>query len=143
MQEVVRTFIQEYNRLHKATILLTSHYMADVQALCERVMVINRGKLLYDGELADLVDRHAPYKRLKVWFEQAVDELDLQAATAGQAVCIEHNALYVELEVARTNISKVSAALLQAFPIVDLTIEEPSLESVISRAFAVGEAEVS
>jgi len=145
MQEVVRKFIQRYNRLHKATILLTSHYMADVAALCERVIVINRGKLLYDGEIADLIERHAPHKRLKLWFAHALDAS--QQASFGHslhidgkpsATIIKQSDQYLELEVARKHISALSARLLQTFAVADLTVEDPSLEDVISQAFAAG-----
>jgi ABC-2 type transport system ATP-binding protein len=144
MQEVVREFIRRYNTLHKATILLTSHYMADVAALCQRVMVINRGKLLYDGEISELIERHAPYKRLKLWFdgEQTAPEALLQESL--QKICgssvkvIKQTEHHVELEVVRQHISAVSAKLLQTLAVADLTIEDPSLEDVISQAFAAG-----
>ncbi len=143
MQEVVREFIRRYNRLHKATILLTSHYMADVAALCQRVMVINRGKLLYDGEISELIERHAPYKRLKLWFDGGREALELLESTllscgdSGLKV-IAQTEHHVELEVARQHISTVSARLLQTLAVADLTIEDPSLEDVISQAFAAG-----
>lgn len=141
MQETVRHFIQQYNQQYRATILLTSHYMADVAALCERVLLINRGRLLYDGDLQELIDRHAPYKRLKVWFERSVTETELHQwliANAEYARSIDRQPHYVELEVKRMHISRVSSALLQQFTVADLTIEDPSLESVITQAFAAG-----
>jgi ABC-type multidrug transport system ATPase subunit len=62
MQARIRDFVREYNRRHGATVILTSHYMADVTALCERVIVIHHGRLLYDGNLRRLVEERAPYK---------------------------------------------------------------------------------
>jgi ABC-2 type transport system ATP-binding protein len=135
MQETVRQFIAEYNRHFKATILLTSHYMADVTALCERVMVINRGKLLYDGSIQQLVDRYAPHKRIKLHFAKPVDRLELVAELGDHAKLADFDAGMAELEVVRTEVSSISAKLFARFPIMDVTIEDPSMESVISRAF--------
>jgi ABC-2 type transport system ATP-binding protein len=146
MQEAMRRFIEEYNRAYRATILLTSHYMGDVTALCERVMVINRGKLLYDGGIAELVDRYSPGKRIR---------LQLSPEQAGEALKRDAMALLSELEAEagadlsefpaivvdapRERVSAISAALLGRLPVVDLTIEEPSMENVIGQAYA-GEA---
>ena len=70
MQRRIRTFIAEYNRRHGATVLLTSHYMADVEALCRRVIVIHHGRLLFDGELAALVQRFTAHKTIVVQLER-------------------------------------------------------------------------
>lgn len=135
MQEAVRHFIGEYNREYKATILLTSHYMADVTALCDRVMVINRGKLLYDGGITQLVDKHAPFKRIKLMFSEPVDEQVLLAEIGDQGHLVLFDQWKAELDAGRGEVSILSAKLLGKFPILDLTIEDPSMESVISRAF--------
>ncbi|UJF31580.1 ABC transporter ATP-binding protein [Paenibacillus hexagrammi] len=74
MQEVMRRFIQDYNQKYRATILLTSHYMADVTALCERVLVIGKGKLLYDGDIAALVDTYAPNKHIRLQLAQRIKQ---------------------------------------------------------------------
>ncbi|WP_284640897.1 ABC transporter ATP-binding protein [Paenibacillus silviterrae] len=149
MQEAMRRFVQQYNQAYKATILLTSHYMGDVTALCERVMVIGRGQLLYDGGMTELIDRYSRKKRvilqlspelaseeLKRRMEQAILELELSA----KAALAEFPK--VILEVPREQVSSVSAALLGRFPVMDLTIEEPSMESIIGRAYTA-EAEDS
>jgi ABC-2 type transport system ATP-binding protein len=141
MQETVRKFIRTYNQKFRATILLTSHYMADVAALCDRVLVINRGKLLYDGQLHELIERHAPYKRLKVWFSQGINLASFHKWLQEQKSLIhviDATTQFAELEVTKADISIISAALLTTFPIADLTIEDPSLESVITQAFAAG-----
>src|SRR5437868_12673858 len=65
MQKRIRSFIAEYNQRYGATVLLTSHYMADVEALCRRVVVIHRGRILFDGQLAQLTDRFAAYKTIE------------------------------------------------------------------------------
>lgn len=143
MQEALRRFILEYNQKFKATILLTSHYMGDVQALCERVMVINRGKLLYDGGMAQLIDRYSPTKRVKLQFAPEMAEKNLKTELENELSILEGNASVaswnfpqVELDISRENVSSVSARLLSRFSIVDLTIEDSSMESVIGKAFA-------
>lgn len=138
MQETVRTFIADYNRRHKATILLTSHYMADVTALCERVMVIGRGKLLFDGGIARLVERYSQAKCVKLVFASPVDRFVLEqtlSACSTNVRLVEWESQRVELEVPRDEVSVVSARMLAAFPVHDLTIEEPSMESIIAQAY--------
>lgn len=146
MQEAMRRFIQEYNRSNKATILLTSHYMGDVTALCERVMVINRGKLLYDGGIGELVDRYSPNKRIRLQLspDQAGEPLKQTALQLLGELGVERGAELSEfpsmtVEVPRERVSSVSAVLLGRLPVVDLTIEEPSMESVIGQAYAAGD----
>lgn len=141
MQEAVRHFIAEYNRNYKATILLTSHYMADVSALCERVMVIGRGRLLYDGGIVELVNRFAPNKTIKLIFTSEVNAATLQEELAGRATVTRFDHREAELDVPREHVSAVSAAVLSRFIVQDLTIEEPSMESVIGRAYQTGDKE--
>ena len=136
MQEAVRRFIAEYNRRFKATILLTSHYMADVTALCERVMVINRGKLLYDGSIAELVERFAPHKQITLIFAEPVQVERINHELGSHGMVTEHDHWRAELTVKRGDVSAISAKLLSTLPILDLTIEDPPMESVISQAFA-------
>lgn len=135
MQEAVRRFIGEYNKAYKATILLTSHYMADVTALCDRVMVINRGRLLYDGGITELIDRHSPYKTVKLILEKPIQQEKLQAELEGDNKIMEIKGTNIELAVSRGDVSAVCAKLLSVFPVVDLTVEEPTMESVIAQAF--------
>jgi ABC-2 type transport system ATP-binding protein len=138
MQEVVRKFIGDYNRNFKATMLLTSHYMADVTALCERVMVINRGKLLYDGGIGELVRKYAPKKRIKLQLAEPVERERLLGELAEGCSLQSYDYPHVELEVPKDEVSAISAKLLSVFAVQDLTIEEPSMESVISQAFEGG-----
>jgi ABC-2 type transport system ATP-binding protein len=139
MQEAVRRFIAEYNRHYRATVLLTSHYMADVTALCERVMVINRGRLLYDGGIGELTRRYAPYKTIKLAFAEDVDPAALRRELDGAARLVRCEPRAAELETARERVSDVSSRVLGRFPVQDLTIEDPSMESVIGRAFRAEE----
>ncbi|MFC4766145.1 ABC transporter ATP-binding protein [Effusibacillus consociatus] len=131
MQESIRRFIKEYNEKYKATILLTSHYMADVVALCKRVIIINRGQILYDGELDALVERFAPYKVANLVLKHPVSSEEL--SMHGEILSSEYPR--VSLRVPREEVSSRSAGILAMLPIVDFTIEDPSMEDVISRAF--------
>jgi ABC-2 type transport system ATP-binding protein len=135
MQVTVREFIREYNRRHGATVLLTSHYMADVAALCPRVIVIDKGKLRYDGDLAALTQRIAPQKRVRMKLSAAVSREDLARhgevvespdGAAGQAV----------LRVAPAALREAVSAMLANLPIVDLTVEDAPLEEVMRQLFS-------
>ena len=129
-QEKVRQFIAKYNREHKTTILLTSHYMGDVTALCDRVLIINHGRLLYDGELQTLTERLTPYKLLEVRLPS--DSLG-SWETFGEVVSFEDGKL--TLRVARDRVPVVSSELLANFEINDLNIQDPPMEEVITLAF--------
>ncbi|WP_160723557.1 ABC transporter ATP-binding protein [Bacillus sp. USDA818B3_A] len=129
-QEKVRQFIAKYNREHQTTILLTSHYMGDVTALCERVLIINHGKLLYDGGLQVLTERLTPYKLLEV--RLPADSIG-QWEAFGEVVSFEDGKL--TLRVARDRVPIVSSALLANFEINDLNIQDPPMEEVITLAF--------
>lgn len=129
-QEKVRRFIANYNRQHKTTILLTSHYMGDVTALCERVIIINNGKLLYDGALQVLTEKLTPYKLLEIRLS-AVPTITWE--TYGELVSIQEGK--VTLRVPRDRIPEVSSRLLQSFQVHDLNIQDPPMEEVITLAF--------
>ena len=130
MQKRIRTFIGEYNRRYGATVLLTSHYMADVQALCKRVIVIHHGRILFDGNLGGLGGQFAADKRIGVTLEDP--EVDLRAY--GEVVGQE--AGRITLRVSKADAPRVTAQLLRDYPVTDLTIEDPPLEDVIERVFA-------
>jgi ABC-2 type transport system ATP-binding protein len=131
-QRRIRAFIAEYNRRHGATVLLTSHYMADVEALCRRVVVIHHGKLLFDGDLSQLVARFSPHKTIVVELER--DDVDLRPY--GEVVAREDGR--VTLRVPKAQTARVTGRLLADVPITDLTVEDPPIEEVIEQVFAVG-----
>jgi ABC-2 type transport system ATP-binding protein len=131
MQGRIRQFVQEHNQRHGATILLTSHYMADVTALCRRVIVIHKGKLLYDGDLTALTDRIAPFKLVRLDLESA--EAVCQAKRYGEVVETETNK--VTLRLPRADTSSAVAHILSELPVVDLTVEDPPIEAVIEQVF--------
>jgi ABC-2 type transport system ATP-binding protein len=130
MQKRVRSFIAEYNRRYGATVLLTSHYMADVVALCRRVIVIHHGRVLFDGDLTALADRFAAYKTINVTLADIAAPLE----TYGEVM--ERDGYRVKLRVARAEVSRIAARLLSEQQVTDLTIEEPPIEDVIELVFA-------
>ncbi len=135
MQARIREFIAEYNRRHGATVLLTSHYMADVTALCDRIIVIHHGKLLYDGDLRSLVERMAPYKVLTVTFRRTVPRAFLEQF--GEVKVYE--GVRARLHTPRRETADRAARLLAHADVEDVTIEEPPVEEIISLIFAQGE----
>ena len=130
MQKRVRSFIGEYNRRYGATVLLTSHYMADVVALCRRVIVIHHGRVLFDGDLAALSDRFAAYKTINVTLA------DVSAPLETYGEVMERDGYRAKLRVARAEVSRIAARLLSEQQVSDLTIEEPPIEDVIELVFA-------
>ena len=132
MQKKIREFIKEYNRRHQATILLTSHYMTDVTELCERVLIINQGRLVYDGPLAEIVRRYANHRMLRVAFDRPVAPADL--AAIGDVLTRED--LRAEIRVPRAEVSARAATLLARFPVADLAIQEVDIDEIIRQVFA-------
>jgi ABC-2 type transport system ATP-binding protein len=130
MQKRIRGFIAEYNRRYEATVLLTSHYMADVEALCKRVIVIHHGSILFDGELARLGDDLAAWKTIDV--ELADGGADLSA----YGDVVESDEGRVKLRVPRGETARVTARLLAEQDVADLTVEDPPIEDVIELVFA-------
>jgi ABC-2 type transport system ATP-binding protein len=135
MQKRIRSFVAEYNQRYGATVLLTSHYMADVQALCRRVVVIHHGHILYDGELARLGSRFDATKTIGVTLKEGT--VDLSAY--GEVLSSEDGR--VTLRVSRADAPDVAGRILRDLPVADLTIEDPPIEDVIERVFASGSGE--
>jgi ABC-2 type transport system ATP-binding protein len=130
MQRRIREFVAEYNRRYDATVLLTSHYMADIEALCRRVIVIHHGEILFDGELARLGDRFAAWKTI------AVDLSDGGADLSRYGEVMEADEGRVILRVPRAETARVTARLLAEQEVADLTVEDPPIEDVIEIVFA-------
>ena len=130
MQKRIRTFIAEYNHRYGATVLLTSHYMADVQALCKRVIVIHHGRILFDGGLSELSGQFAAYKTIGVSLQDGAIDL----SRYGEVV--QRDGDRVMLRVPKVDTSRVTAQLLSAHAVADLTVEDPPIEDVIERVFA-------
>jgi ABC-2 type transport system ATP-binding protein len=130
-QARIRAFLQEYNRRTGATILLTSHYMADVTALCERILIIHHGQLKYDGGISELSRRIAPFKLIGVALQEGAPcQLDCYGElTEGE------NSDKQYIRVPAGQVTTLTAKILAELPVHDLTIEDPSIESVIETAF--------
>ena len=134
MQVRIRDFIGEYNKRHGATIILTSHYMADVTALCDRIIVIDKGKVLYDGNFRALIERVAPYKILRLQFEQTTTREQLLPFGTVESC----DGLTAVLHVPRTQATDAAARLLNhtEIKIDDINFEDPPVEDVIREVFA-------
>jgi len=129
MQRRIRTFIAEYNRRFEATVLLTSHYMADVKALCKRIVVIHHGKLLFDGNLSKLVQKFTAHKIIVVQLE------DYQADLRSYGEVMSSTDGHFTLRVPKAETARVTARLLADLPIIDLLVEDPPIEEVIEQVF--------
>lgn len=128
----VRQFLSDYNRRHLATVLLTSHYMADVSALAQRVIVVDQGRIRFDGNLQELVEKTAPHRVIKVAMSEPVSKERLREfAEVEQA-----EGLTASLRVARHATKEVAARLLSELPVEDISIEEPQIEDVVRQVFA-------
>ncbi len=134
MQKRIRTFVAEYAAEQGATILLTSHYMADVTALCERVIVIHQGALLFDGDLSDLSDRFGALKTVTVSVNGSLPSLE------GYGTVTEHGNGKAVLAVPRSDVATIASRLLADLDVLDLSIEDPPIEDVIERTFASGDS---
>jgi len=131
-QAAVRSFLRDYTARHGATVLLTSHYMGDVTALAQRVLVIDRGALRFDGNLAALVETHSPHRLVRVTLSASVP-VDTWAPygevlTADGAV--------VTLRVPRADTAAVATRLLATLPVEDVAIEDPPIEDIVRGVFA-------
>jgi len=130
MQKRIRSFVATYNERNGATVLLTSHYMADVQALCRRVIVIHHGRILYDGPLTGLADTVAAWKTIAVVLEDGASDL----SEFGEV--IHRDGDVVTLRVPKEQTARVTARLLAEREVTDLNVEDPPIEDVIELVFA-------
>jgi ABC-2 type transport system ATP-binding protein len=137
-QARIRAFLKEYNRRTGATILLTSHYMADVTALCERIIMIHQGKLKYDGGIAELSRRIAPFKLIAVALsDDATGAITGDLSRYGTPVTAANGNGDGKrlIQVPAEAVAAITARMLSELPVHDLTIEDPPIEDVIERAF--------
>jgi ABC-2 type transport system ATP-binding protein len=136
MQARIRQFVREYNERFGATVILTSHYMEDVAALCPRVVVIDKGRLIYDGELKELVHRIRPEKRITIRLSAPADRAQLEKL--GVVASLTDTVAVLTVPVAR--VSEVLRAALGALSVLDLAVEDPPLEEVMRELFRSGVA---
>ena len=138
VQNRLRNFILEYNRHHQATILLTSHYMADIERLCQRILLIHHGELLYDGALNGLSTLLTNSKIIRLTLSEEQSEEKSVDWLPDGAEIIERNHHNFTLRVNRSRTAAITAELLKRLPVSDLVVEEPALESVIDRVYQEG-----
>lgn len=134
-QQKMREFIRTYNTQKKTTILLTSHYMEDVEALCKRIIIIDHGVILYDGALEALMNKYVDHKVLTMTFTEAVKKNDLEKYGEVQ----EYAPLRVVLHTAKDEVKKSAAAILTKLPVDDILIGEVPVEEVIRRIFTTAQ----
>ncbi|MEY2408869.1 MAG: viologen exporter family transport system ATP-binding protein [Verrucomicrobiota bacterium] len=133
-QKTVREFLRHHNAAHKTTVVLTSHYMADIQALCRRVIIIDHGTIFFDGQLADIIDRIADFKLVTI---HCANDGSVPAADLAQyGEVVEQNPETVKLKVKRDRVIPVCKALLDDLPVNDIDIQEVPIEEVIRQIFA-------
>lgn len=131
VQKKIREFIRAYNTRHKATIILTSHYLDDVRELCKRIIIIDKGNIMFDGETEVLIAKHVDHKQITVTLSKELPRTDIESF--GNVVSYEsHKA---SIQVPRIDTTRVAAELLSTLPVDDISIEEPSLEDVVRELF--------
>ena len=137
-QAAIRSFLKEYNERYEATILLTSHYMADITALCERVLLIHEGQLIYDGNLEDLVEKFTPYKEVNVELSYPLSSEKL--AHYGQVETMKGQE--VRFLVKQEDLTDTIAKILAQLEVNDLSVSDPPIEEVVSQIFSRGNVDL-
>ncbi|MGB8212613.1 MAG: ATP-binding cassette domain-containing protein [Anaerolineales bacterium] len=130
MQRRIRDFITDYNQRYGATVLLTSHYMADVEALCKRVIIIHNGKLLFDGQLSHLMERFSAFKTICVTFDTNCNRWSQYGEV------LKSDGTHASLRIPKAETAEVTARILSEQKVNDLTIEDPAIEDVIEKVFS-------
>jgi ABC-2 type transport system ATP-binding protein len=133
-QKTVREFLRLYNSRQKTTILLTSHYMTDIQELCQRVIIIDKGKISFDGRLGEIIDRFADFKILTISWQTGASFPAVDFSRYGEMV--ENSANRIQIKVKRDHVIAVCKELLDKVPVNDIDIQEVPIEDVIRQVFA-------
>jgi ABC-2 type transport system ATP-binding protein len=131
MQKKIREFVKEYNKKYNATIILTSHYMGDVVELCQRVMIIDQGTLVFDGQLSDIIQKYADHKLISLILDSEVNP----EVVAKVFPVKEFNYPKLVLRVKRDQVATTTSRALEQLPVKDLSIEEPAIEDIIRELF--------
>ncbi|HJT36243.1 MAG TPA: ABC transporter ATP-binding protein [Pirellulales bacterium] len=137
-QHNIQTFLRHYQQLRRITILLTSHYMKDVAALCKRVVIIAQGRIMYDGSLAGIVDRFSSHKVISLQFPANAEP---PSALDRYGELVENHFPRVKLRLNRRAVPEALADLLARFTIEDVSVEDPPLEEVIAEMFSLADAQ--
>lgn len=132
-QKNIRDFIKKHNREKKTTVILTSHYMEDIKELCERVIIINLGEIMYDGQLDDLIKKYAPYKLLKITFDgNGAERKELEK----YGEISEFHSYGCVIKVQRNEAKNTAASLLSSnLPVDDILIDEVEVDEVVRKIF--------
>ena len=138
MQRRIRQFLKSYNTDHAVTVILTSHYMADVTVLCPRVMLIHHGRLVFDGKLQSLAEKLAPFKLIKLQLSTPVIDFENYLQQFPDVESLPRQDEHYSLRVARSEVAKVTAQLLSQLPIADLSVEDAPIEAVIDQIYEEG-----
>ena len=133
MQQKIREFIRGYNQKYQATIILTSHYMDDVKELCDRVIIIDKGKIFFDGKLNEIIKKYADRKTLEVVFDRPMSKKDFSGIRAAKIKTFMPTRTVFTVK--RAKVNAIAAELLKSFPVVDLNITESSIEDIIREVF--------
>ena len=133
-QKTVREFLRHYNSTNKTTIVLTSHYMNDIQELCQRVIIIDHGKIFFDGKLSEIVDRFADFKILSMTWQTGAAVPAVDFAKYGEV--LKQSANQIQLKIKRSQVITACKHLLDQLPVNDIDIEEVPIEEVIRQIFA-------
>ena len=133
-QKRVREFLRLHNATRKTTIVLTSHYMADIQELCQRVIIIDRGTIFFDGRLNEVLDRFADFKLITIQCDGGGRCPAEGLKKYGDVV--EHSEAAIKLKVKRDRVIAVCKALLDELPVTDIDIQEVPIEDIIRQIFA-------
>ncbi len=134
MQQRLRNFIKKYNQRYQATIILTSHYMEDVEELCKRVIIIDHGKKLYDGKLAEISQKFSQHKIIKIIFNKEVAKKELDKLGIVKYYDYPEVTLYVK----REDVNQITSKILADFPVADINIQEPDIQRIIRNIFTKG-----
>ena len=134
----VREFLKAYNQRYGATVLLTSHYMADITALCQRVLVIYAGQLIYDGSLDGLLERFAPCREVTMELAQAPSLAILHPYLKPYSEIKELSGRMLRFIVPQEHLTQTITQMLSAFEVLDLTVTDPPIEEVIGQVFQSG-----
>jgi ABC-2 type transport system ATP-binding protein len=133
-QKTVREFLRDYNTRRRITIMLTSHYMTDIQELCQRVIIIDNGKISFDGRLAEVIDRFADFKIVTISWRTGASFPAVDFGRYGEVV--EQSSNRIQIKVKRDQVIAVCKELLDKVPVNDIDIEEVPIEEVIRQIFA-------
>ena len=133
-QKTVREFLRHHNATRQTTILLTSHYMTDIKELCQRVIIIDHGKIFFDGQLSEVIDRFADFKLVTIQTEGGKTFSPEALAKFGEVT--EQNANGIKFKIKRDHVIPACKALLDELPVSDIDIQEVPIEDIIRQIFA-------